>query len=174
MDCTKTNERENEQSTNRPTNSTNRPIDQPASQPVNQPASQPPTYLPNSTELSPSWEAASRSATQELLNILWNPKIHYRVHKSPPLVPILSQINPGHTTPSYCCDIHSKYFLTYVLVFLTNRLRSVRKIMAEFLEPLSPNIHKTSQVQVQVTLRLTVSQSVCLGVEPRPGLITRF
>jgi hypothetical protein len=30
------------------------------------------------------------------------------------------------------------------------------------------------QVQVQVTLRLTVSQSVCLGVEPRPGLMTRF
>jgi hypothetical protein len=28
-------------------------------------------------------------------------------------------------------------------------------------------------VQVQVTLRLTVSQSVCLGVEPRPGLMTR-
>jgi hypothetical protein len=30
------------------------------------------------------------------------------------------------------------------------------------------------QVQVQVTLRLTVSQSVCLGVEPRPGLMTRY
>jgi hypothetical protein len=33
-------------------------------------------------------------------------------------------------------------------------------------------------VQVQVTLRLTVgqsiSQSVCLGVEPRLGLMTRF
>jgi hypothetical protein len=31
-----------------------------------------------------------------------------------------------------------------------------------------------NQVQVQVTLRLTVSQSVCLGVEPRPGLMTRY
>jgi hypothetical protein len=28
-------------------------------------------------------------------------------------------------------------------------------------------------VRVRVTLRLTVGQSVCLGVEPRPGLMTR-
>jgi hypothetical protein len=29
-------------------------------------------------------------------------------------------------------------------------------------------------IQVKVTLRLTVGQSVCLGVEPRLGLMTRY
>jgi hypothetical protein len=37
-----------------------------------------------------------------------------------------------------------------------------------------PRFKTSSQIQVKVTLRLTVTQSVSLGVEPHPGLMTRY
>jgi hypothetical protein len=50
-------------------------------------------------ELSPSSEAANCIGTQEFPSTLWNPKV-------PPLVPILSQINPVYTTPTYLSHKH--------------------------------------------------------------------
>ena len=52
--------------------------------------------LTYSTVQSPSWEANWFAASQEIPLILWNPKVHYRIHKRPPPVPILGQPNPVH------------------------------------------------------------------------------
>jgi len=64
-------------------------------------------------EQSPSWEANSHSASQEIPCLLWNPKIDYHVQKSPILTPILSQMNPFHTFPPYFPKIYANIILPY-------------------------------------------------------------
>jgi hypothetical protein len=63
----------------------------------------------NSIESSPSWETDGYSASQ-VPRFLWNPKVHYRVQKGPPLAPVLSHMYPIHTFQSYFPKIQSYIF----------------------------------------------------------------
>jgi len=50
----------------------------------------------------------------QISRLLWNPKVRCRVHKRPPLVPILSRIAPIHTFTSYFPKIQSNIIFPHM------------------------------------------------------------
>jgi hypothetical protein len=79
------------------------------------------TWLANSLKQSLPWEFDSCSAYQEILRVLLKAKVHYRLHKSTPLVTILSHISPVH--------ILKPIILRFSLILFCN-VRFVSKVVS--------------------------------------------
>jgi hypothetical protein len=69
-----------------------------------------PLHLTYSMEERPSWEANWFAVSQEIPRILWNPKVHYRIHKCPPPV-ILSHLDPMRATRPHFLKINFNIIL---------------------------------------------------------------
>jgi hypothetical protein len=54
------------------------------------------SHITKSMAQRPSWETKSYLASHKLLAFLRSAQIQFRIHKTPPYVPFLSQTNPVH------------------------------------------------------------------------------
>jgi len=70
-------------------------------------------FVMHSMERSTFREDYSRSASQEIPSLRCNPKVHYRLQRSPPLVPILNQTHPVHNFPPYFPNMNCNIVLTF-------------------------------------------------------------
>jgi hypothetical protein len=79
------------------------------------------TWLPTAWERTamrgtPSWEANRFWVSQEILRILWGPKVYNYIHMFLPPVPNLSQLGPVHTPTSHFLSNVWKNYSTCIVV----------------------------------------------------------
>jgi hypothetical protein len=58
------------------------------------------------------WQANSHSTSQKIPRHSWNPKAQYRVHKSPPMISILSRMNQSTNSHTHLSKIYYKHIIS--------------------------------------------------------------
>lgn len=104
--------------------------------------------MPNK-EQSCSAETNSSTTSHETPCILHDPEVHYLVHKSMPLVPVLTHINLVH-------DFSSSFFKTYVNIILPSIPTSSKQLFPSGLTPKSC-MHFSYHSHVPDTLTISSS-----------------
>jgi len=113
-------------------------------------------------EKSPSREANSHSDSQEIPYLLRKSEVHFRVHKTPLLVPILSQMKPVHNfTPNFSktysniiltpclpiCLVPSCFPIKILYAFLVSSMRATCLAYLIPLDLFPNNIWRSVQVR---------------------------
>jgi len=75
------------------------------------------SWVANSVEQSPSWESSRSSASPEIPHILWNPNVHYCIHKRPAPVRIMSYINPVPANASHFLKFNFHIVFSFISRF---------------------------------------------------------
>lgn len=109
-------------------------------------------------EQSPSREDKRSSATPDFPRILWNAMVYCRLHKSPPPVPLLGQINSIHVPSNFLKSIlmlSSHLFLSipsslvpsvlptqslYAPLLCPIHATCFAHLILDFITPLGPNL----------------------------------
>jgi hypothetical protein len=113
------------------------------------------------------WEADGHSSSQEILHLLWNPNVPCHVHNSPPLVPVLSQLQPVYRFQPNFTTIHSYIGSRDSSVGIATRLRAGRSGFDSRGGGLFTTVSRTALGPTQPPIHW-VPGALSLGVK-RPG-----